>query len=390
VESNENAKALIGKDERRVMSMVASRSGFSLERVLAKSLEGEALTRAEIAFLLDRDDKTDLSRLFETAQAMRSRYFGDAIFLYGFVYFSTWCRNDCIFCRYRRSNPLAKRYRKDKEEVIEISSRLAESGVHLIDLTMGEDPFFLGEGEGAAELTDLIRALKAQPGLPLMVSPGVISDEGLMDFRDAGVDWYACYQETHNRRLFRRLRPGQSYDERLTRKMAAREMGMLIEEGILAGAGDVTDDIVTSIGVMKRLEAHQIRVMTFVPQEGTPLVNLAAPSFLRELLTIAVMRLVFPDRLIPASLDVGGIGGLEERLLAGANVITSLIPPHIGLVGVSQSFLDVDEGYRSVEGVIPVLEKMGLRTATAGEYAEWVDQERTQLMAEHVQAERSA
>jgi methylornithine synthase len=167
-------------------------------------------------------------------------------------------------------------------------------------------------------------------------------------------------------------------------------MGMLIEEGILAGAGDVTDDVVTSIGAMKRLEAHQIRVMTFVPQEGTPLVNLAAPSFRRELLTIAVMRLVFPDRLIPASLDVGGIRGLEERLLAGANVVTSLIPPHIGLVGVSQSFLDVDEGYRSVEGVVPVLEKMGLRTATAGEYAEWVDRERTQLMTEHVQAERSA
>ena len=351
---------------------------LQLDWVLSKSQSGEYLTRREIRFLLGLRDQGDLGRLFQTAREVRRRHFGEAIFLYGFVYFSTWCRNDCIFCRYRKSNPLAQRYRKDEREIVEIACRLADSGVHLIDLTMGEDSFYHSHNQGVNGLVDLAKAVKAQTGLPVMVSPGIVNHETLRALWGAGVEWYACYQETHNRRLFSRLRPGQSYNERLSRKVEARRLGMLIEEGILTGAGDSLDDIVTSIGVMKTLKAHQMRVMTFQAQRGTPLETARARSSRRELLTIATLRLLFPDRLIPASLDVRGISGLRDRLFAGANVVTSLIPPKMGLVGVSQSDLDIDEGYRTVKGVVPVIKETGLRVATRTDYTRWVDQELTQ------------
>ena len=89
-----------------------------------------------------------------------------------------------------------------------------------------------------------------------------------------------------------------------------------------------------------------------------------------ELLTIAAMRLAMPDRLIPASLDVDGIAGLERRLQAGANVVTSIVPPTVGLAGVSQAELDIDEGYRTVHGVLPHLDRLGLRPAGVDEYRE--------------------
>lgn len=364
------------------MGTVLGHSDFHLERVLSKSHDGEPLTRGEIRFLLDLRDEGDLGRLFQEAREMRCRHFGEAIFLYGFVYFSTWCRNDCIFCLYRRSNPLAKRYRKDEKEIIEIAARLAESGVHLIDLTMGEDPFFYQTGPGAAGLVDLVKILKAQTGLPLMVSPGVVPMETLRALHGAGADWYACYQETHNRELFGKLRPGQDYDKRLAMKVEARQIGMLIEEGILAGVGESADDIATSMGMMKTLGAHQTRVMTFVPQKGTPLERIPPPSPRLEMVIIALMRLLFPDGLIPASLDVGGIGGLRDRLLAGANVVTSLIPPHTGLVGVSQSALDIDDGYRTARGAVAVLEKMGLKMATQGEYTRWILHENSRIVGQ--------
>ena len=60
-----------------------------------------------------------------------------------------------------------------------------------------------------------------------------------------------------------------------------------------------------------------------------------APDSLRELLIIAMLRLAFPDRLIPASLDIEGLEGLQLRLDAGANVVTSLIVPGAGLTGVA-------------------------------------------------------
>ena len=92
----------------------------------------------------------------------------------------------------------------------------------------------------------------------------------------------------------------------------------------------------------------------------------------RELLIIAVMRLVFPDLLIPASLDVDGLTGLTQRLDAGANVVTSIIPPMAGLAGVSQSSLDIDEGNRTITCIFPVLDSIGLVPAGRGEYQTWV------------------
>ena len=105
-----------------------------------------------------------------------------------------------------------------------------------------------------------------------------------------------------------------------------------------------------------------------MPQKGTPLYKTSSANNLLELKIIALMRLVFPDRLIPASLDVEGITGLWERLDAGANVVTSLIPPSEGFVGVSQSTLNVDDGFRTVNGVLPILRECGLTPANLSEY----------------------
>jgi methylornithine synthase len=115
-----------------------------------------------------------------------------------------------------------------------------------------------------------------------------------------------------------------------------------------------------------------VRVMGFVPQTGTPLAGREAPSLLAELVTLATMRITMPDRLIPASLDIDGLRGLEARLRAGANVVTSIIPPESGLAGVSQSKLDIDEGFRTVAGVERHLAPLGLETATVAEYERWL------------------
>jgi methylornithine synthase len=91
-----------------------------------------------------------------------------------------------------------------------------------------------------------------------------------------------------------------------------------------------------------------------------------------ECLCIAVMRLTMPDRLIPASLDVDGIKGLKMRLDAGANVITSIIPPNNRLAGVSQSSLDIEQGLRTVSEVKKVIADLGLRIASGKAYESWM------------------
>jgi methylornithine synthase len=155
-------------------------------------------------------------------------------------------------------------------------------------------------------------------------------------------------------------------------KVDAHHLGLLVEEGLLCGVGETTDHIAQSMDVMKKLGADQMRVMNFVPQPGTPMAKQAPPDPLRERLIAAIMRLAFPDRLIPASLDVEGIAGLKSRLNSGANVVTSIVPPGEGLVGVAQHSLNIEEGGRTTASVKDVLKRVGLEPATREEYQNWI------------------
>jgi len=367
--------------------MKTSESQNKLNAILAKAHHEERLERKENVYLLGRTRKNEIDAVFETAGQLRTRYFGNRVFLYGFLYISTFCRNQCRFCYYRRSNELPERYRRDIAEIIAAAQSLVESGVHLIDLTLGEDPLYYKD-QDFEPLIQLVKAVRQVTDLPVMISPGAIPVDVLSKLARCGVSWYACYQETHNRQLFNILRPGQNYDARLENKTLAAELGLLTEEGLLCGIGETAQDIAGSIEAMRLLQISQMRAMTFVPQAGTPMAAWEKPDPLRELLIIAVLRLNFPDCLIPASLDVDGLAGLHSRLAAGANVVTSLVPPDFGLAGVAQKSLDIADSRRTTAGILPELERLGLHPASAEEYVRWLEDRRRRINRNQAQIAR--
>jgi methylornithine synthase len=336
-------------------------------KVIQKAREGQPLNNEEVLALLNAKEGGEAEALYSSAREIRNERYGNKIFPYGFVYFSTWCRNNCNFCYYRRDNDI-DRYRKDRSEIIDIATKLYESGVVLLDLTMGEDATY--HREDFRPVFDMIKEIKQITGLPLMISPGVVSNDTIDKFAELGVEWYALYQETHNRELFSLLRINQDYDKRMNAKLYAKSKGMLIEEGIMTGIGETLSDIADSMLFMNKLRAKQLRVMSFVPQKGIPMEHLETPERSLEYKVIAILRLMNPEALIPASLDVDGIKGLKSRLDAGANVVTSIIPPMSGLAGVAQNCMDIDDGHRTVEGVSVILKEMGLVPGTLTEYRE--------------------
>lgn len=351
-----------------------------LQDILFKAENDACLSRQNIIDLLNIEDPQQILMLFESARKMRERYFGKRIFLYGFLYTSTYCRNDCSFCFFRSSNPDSTRYRKTKPDILSAARRLSESGVHLIDLTMGEDPALFNDGgDGFEQLLDLVASLEKATSLPVMISPGVMTATQLKMLAKAGASWYACYQETHSRQLFAELRPGQNFDTRMASKINAHSNGLLIEEGLLCGVGETLDDIAHSLAAMKDLQADQIRAMTFIPQPGTPMAANSPVGAHRETILTAVMRLVFPNALIPASLDLDGIDGLKRRLDAGANIVTSIVPPGAGLAGVARQSLDIEDGRRTVCEVTRVMATCGLEAGTQAEYGHWIAERRKRI-----------
>jgi len=359
--------------------MAKKATDFNIQTILAKALSQGSLSRNEILWLLGLKSSYETGKLFETARNLRQKYFGKSVFVYGFLYLSTYCRNYCTFCSYRASNNQCIRYRKTGREAIDAAIKLAGSGVNLIDLTTGEDPFYYGKRNGFEPLLDIVKEVKKQTSLPVMASFGCLPDSVLDGLGKAGADWYACYQETHNQKLFASLRPNQDYRERLEKKYRALRLGMLIEEGILGGVGESLNDVADSIEEIKKMGAQQLRIMNFIPQAGTPMQDFSTPLKNYELVIIAVLRLLFPDRLIPASLDVYGIAGLKGMLDAGANVVTSIIMPQSEMAGVAQGSLDISHGYRTVKGITPVLDELGLAKAAPGDYISWVENEKKLL-----------
>ena len=336
-----------------------------ISEIIDKAEKGQPVNVDEVYELMSMKDPKDIQELFAAARRVRDKQFGKKIFTYGFVYFSTYCKNNCTFCYFRNSNHIVDRYRKSVEEVVQLAGSLKDAGINLADLTMGEDPVMYANNY--EKLLEVISAVHNDVGISIMASPGALPEEMFAKVREAGADFYACYQETYNRPLFESLRLGQDFDVRRNQKIWARNAGLLAEDGMMIGLGENVRDRAETIMEMSSLECEQIRAMTFVPQEGTPMENNYAYDSTEELKAIAVMRILNHDKLIPCSLDVEGIAGLKTRIAAGANVITSIVTPNQNLAGVAQHELDIENGNRSVEHVYEMLDAEVYRHAASSE-----------------------
>ena len=359
-------------------------------RFVDEVIQKKPISDEMIRKMLSDTNETGLQKMFSAAVKVREHFFSNHVYLYSFVYFSTYCKNKCTFCYYNAANKI-DRYRLTPEELRDMCADLKNEGVHMIDLTMGEDPHFHNHPEN---LLEFVKIAKETTGLPVMVSPGVVNDDFISALKDAGADFFALYQETYQKELYEKLRTGQSFEDRIRARHSAKAAEICIEDGLLTGFSkikssdgipvnpSVADDIesaIVSIRGMQKADPDQVRVMTFEPQPGTPLAETIQASGLMELKIIAVLRFVFPDRFIPASLDVAGIDGMVDRLNAGANVVTSIISADSKLEGVVNFDRDVslNERKRDAKSVIKRLLEMGLQSGSQDEFEKYLNRNKT-------------
>lgn len=335
-----------------------------LDAYAQRIINGMQLSEDNLREILLIADSTELEKLHYVARKVRDHYFGNKVFLYSFVYFSTYCKNRCAFCYYNTMNKI-NRYRLGFEDIRNVCRKLKGEQIHMVDLTMGEDPYF---HENPSQFAKVIDIVKEELDLPVMISPGVLDDDALTMLREHGANFLALYQETYDKELYRNLRVGQSFSERIHARQFAQKIGYCVEDGLLTGVGNDVGSTIISLRGMARENPQMVRVMTFIPQEGTPLEKEVQESNLSELKIISVLRLMFPDRLIPASLDVEGIEGMVYRLNAGANVVTSIIPSDSSLEGVANYDRKHEERKRDPKSVVAKLRSMGMEPAAQSDF----------------------
>lgn len=265
--------------------------------------------------------------LFALAQQAAQKSFGRQIFVRGLIEFTNYCKNDCYYCGIRRSNKNAARYRLTQEEILECCHAGYELGFRTFVLQGGEDYFYSDE-----DIAAIVRAIKAQhPDCAVTLSIGERSRETYALWKKAGADRYLLRHETADCAHYAKLHPAElSAKNRQNCLYTLKELGYQAGAGFMVGSPYQTaENLADDLMFLQKLRPQMIGIGPFIPHHDTPFKGEPAGSVELTLVLLAVLRLLFPHVLLPATTALGTLspGGRLLGIKAGANVIMPNLSP---------------------------------------------------------------
>lgn len=265
--------------------------------------------------------------LFALAQKTAQKSFGRQIFVRGLIEFTNYCKNDCYYCGIRRSNKNAARYRLTQEEILECCHAGYVLGFRTFVLQGGEDYFYSDE-----DIAAIVRAIKAQHSdCAVTLSIGERSRETYALWKQAGADRYLLRHETADCAHYAKLHPAElSAKNRQNCLYTLKELGYQAGAGFMVGSPYQTaENLVDDLMFLQKLRPQMIGIGPFIPHHDTPFKDEPAGSVELTLVLLAVLRLLFPHALLPATTALGTLapGGRLLGIKAGANVIMPNLSP---------------------------------------------------------------
>ena len=285
------------------------------------------LSDEELLKLLEELDEDGENYLYAAAREVRHEIYGNEVYLRGLIEFTNYCKNDCYYCGIRRSNKNASRYRLTKDEILSCCQKGYKLGFRTFVLQGGEDPWYTDE-----KVCDLVAAIhKDHPDCAITLSIGEKSRASYEAYFEAGAERYLLRQETANPEHYGRLHPSElSIENRKRCLKDLKEIGYQVGCGIMVGSPYQTrENILEDIRFMQDLNPHMIGIGPFIPHKDTQFAH-EEPGTLKDTLhLLAILRLMFPHVLLPATTALGTIHpqGRERGILAGANVVMPNLSP---------------------------------------------------------------
>lgn len=297
-------------------------------RLLIDRLEEERiLTEEEFITLLTEITEDDQNYLRSKARNTAARVFGNKIYTRGLIEFTNYCKNDCYYCGIRCSNKEASRYRLTEEQIMDCCKTGYELGFRTFVLQGGEDTHYTD-----AVLLNLVRKIKSKYlDCALTLSVGERSLDCYRSLYQAGADRYLLRHETANAEHYGMLHPKKlSASSRQECLKQLKEIGYQVGAGFMVGSpGQKTEHIVEDLFFLKELAPHMIGIGPFLPHHQTPFAQQSSGTLEQTLILISILRLMFPNCLLPATTALGTIHpqGREEGILSGANVVMPNLSP---------------------------------------------------------------
>ena len=288
-------------------------------------LKEKDLPDEKLRLLLESDSFDEI--LFSYADKVRQSIYGKDVYIRGLIEFTNYCKNNCYYCGIRCENKNVERYRLDKDDILECCEEGYALGFRTFVLQGGEDNHFSDD-----MICLIVKSIKEKyPDCAVTLSIGERKRESYQAFFDAGADRFLLRHETALEEHYQKLHPENLKLENRKRCLFdLKEIGFQVGSGFMVGSPyQTTENLIADIRFLQELQPDMIGIGPFITHRDTPFASFESGDFKLTLRLIAILRLIFPHALIPATTALGTIhpDGREMGLKAGANVVMPNLSP---------------------------------------------------------------
>ncbi len=298
-----------------------------IKSTINKVKQSRNISLEQLKLLLETNDDEGVRFMREEAVKVCQKTYGNQVFIRGLIEFTNFCKNDCYYCGIRRSNSHADRYRLTKEQMLDCCANGYELGFRTFVLQGGEDGYFTDD-----KICDLVSAIKEKyPDCAVTLSIGEKSKESYKRYFDVGADRYLLRHETADEAHYKKLHPEEmSLAHRKQCLWDLKEIGYQVGCGFMVGSpGQTVETLYEDLQFIRELQPHMVGIGPFISQKDTPFADKASGTMEQTLKLLAIIRLIHPHVLLPATTALGTIHpkGRELGILSGANVVMPNLSP---------------------------------------------------------------
>jgi biotin synthase len=339
----------------------AARPPSSARRTgVLKALENQQYGRETLrqALFLEGEEQ---AQLFALARAQRQRCFPlNEVEVRSVIEISNVCTQQCEYCGMGQTD--SPKYLLSHDEFVEATAHLYASGRRVLLLQSGEN-----RSQAFVEhVCGCLQAARSRfADLQFILCLGNFSKAQYSQMKAAGADRYILKFETSNPRLYERLKPNDTFQERIACLENLLAVGFKVGSGNIVGLpGQSIDEVLDDLLFVGKFPLAMVSCSAFIPGEGSKLHDALSGSPDMTLNLLALMRILYPDRLIPTTSPLERLkkDGQYFGLMAGANTVTI----HDGTPKQFKQLFPIYSGRRftpNVEHIHNIVKRAGLRLA---------------------------
>ncbi len=260
--------------------------------------------------------------LFKIARDRRDKAFPEKfVEVRSVIEISNKCRQGCSYCSMGEKMQI-REYTIDEHTLNSLIDYLYGKGRRVVLFQSGEN----AEQAYIDMVSRCIEKIKDRySDMVIILCLGNLRKRQYIQLRMAGAERYILKFETSNPVIYKKAKPNDSLENRLKCLDNILEAGFSLGSGNIVGLpGQTLTDIANDLLLLHKYNLSMNSATAFIPAESSAYKDEPCGDLDITLNTMALMRIMNPGRLVPAtsSLEKVKRGGQLKGLMAGANTVT--------------------------------------------------------------------